>query len=90
MIDEHQSAALTEEQTAEVDLLSSLMAKTFDREKADPRLAIIAVQIWVAGLLDLIECPGCRQAAYKRLTTQLPQMLADTMAKHGDSTKHLH
>jgi hypothetical protein len=90
LTDEHQSAALTEGETAEVDLLCNLIGKTFDREKADPRLAVIAVEMWAVGLLDLIECPGCRQAAYKRLTTQLPELLAVTMAKHGGSTKHLH
>ncbi len=89
MTDE-QSAPLTEQEKAEVDLLCSMMAKAFDGESADPRLALIAVEMWMDGLLNLIECPGCRQLAYTRLTTQLPQALAITMAKHGGGTQHLH
>jgi hypothetical protein len=90
MADENQSTALTKGQVAEVNLLCSMLAKMFEREKADPRLAIVALEIWIPGLFDMIECPGCRQAAYRRLTTHFPQMLADTMPRHGDSTKHLH
>jgi hypothetical protein len=79
-------AQLTMNDEAQIDRLCGSMAQAFDRERADPRIAIIAVEMWLSGLLDMMQCPGCRRLAYERLT----ETLAEAMARHGDSRKHLH